>query len=135
MKLAVGEKTRAGEPLPADALDQLEGAVDRAVRNRQSLVNLVSSATQADWIVVQESLASRDIFLARPEAVVAVAKPGLGKTIAGAGSGGFGPLPRDQLAKLLPDMLSAMARANNLLTMARLSEENLPAAEPASTSI
>jgi serine/threonine protein kinase len=122
LKLAVGERTRAGEPLPADALDQLEGAVDRAVRNRQSLVNLVSGAKQADWLVVQESLASRDIFLARPEAVVALAKPGLGKPIAGAGSGAFGPLPRDQLTKLLPDMLSAMARANNLLTMARLSE-------------
>jgi serine/threonine protein kinase len=122
LKVAIVEKTRAGETLPADALDQLEGAVDRVVRHRESLVSLVSNAEQADWIVVQESLVSRDIYLARPEAAIVVSKPGEKKPPPGVGSGAFGPIPRGQLAKLLPDMLSGLARAGNLLTVARLSD-------------
>jgi hypothetical protein len=48
--------------------------------------------------------------------VLTPAKPG-----APPGGSAVGPIPRDKLAKTLPDLLTALARAGNLLTLAQLS--------------
>jgi serine/threonine protein kinase/formylglycine-generating enzyme required for sulfatase activity len=113
LKVAVVEKTHSGQLLSTDAFDRLEAAVGRELRRHAALITPVPEPSQADWIIEQESLTSDAVCLVRAESIA-----GGQSTDASL----IGPLPRTQLGKLLPEQLSAMARATKLLALARLVE-------------